>query len=172
MDLMGRRWIVGCRAILVSSAVALVSLLGACSPVATVPPPEPPCDDAVELAANLPPALVSRGIDAAVGSGDTWLLPPSQGKWAQDVRWFGGEYFLKIGVWTLSTHAPVITVRQIGNALARGTSSSSPTGEGLPGPLPTTLRFPAPGCWDVTAQGVNGSAHVRIFFDTSARDRT
>lgn len=112
MALMGRNWLVACRATVVRSVVVIALGLGACSPVSTVTPTEPPCDDSVAFAAELPAALVFRGVDAAVGSGDTWFLPPSQGKWAKDVRWFGAEYFVKIGVWTLSRQAPVINVRR------------------------------------------------------------
>ncbi len=150
--------------------LTVILALQACSPVASLQPAAP-CDDSIVRAADVPPALTSRGITDAVGSGDTWFLPPAQGNFAQDVRWFDGQYFLKLGVWSLAPVAPVITIRWVGTGQAQGSASSSPTTEGLPGPLPTTLYFPQPGCWDVTAQGATGKAHVRISFDESARQR-
>lgn len=130
------------------------------------------CDETMELVRDLPPELTSAGDVVAVGSGDTWLLPPSEGnRWSQDVRWDGNAYFLKLGIRTLASVPPAIEVREIGGAHANGKAEVFPTSKGLPGPLPTRLTFPHPGCWDITVIGVSGRAHGRIAFDASARDR-
>lgn len=170
---MGRRWLtVRGTGLLRAPLTILIGVsLSGCVQASTMTSTEPPCNDSPELASQVPAALVARGHSTAVGSGDTWFLPPAQGKLSQDVRWDGTSYFLKVGVWTLASTAPLITVQQVGGKGGQGSASSSPTGEGLPGPLPTTLRFPAPGCWEVTAQGTDGRAQIRISFDASARDR-
>lgn len=149
----------------------IATALAACSPAVTPALTERTCDEAIELVYELPPELVSRGNTVAVGSGDTWFLPPSRGKWADDVRWDAGEYFLKLGIWTLSSQPPNTIVQEVGGSQGRGKASFFPTSAGLPGPLPARLTFPTPGCWDVTAVGVTGRAHARIWFDASARDR-
>jgi hypothetical protein len=144
-----------------------VASLWACSPFEAT---DPACDEAVDVASTIPAALAARGVKAAVGSGDTWFLPPATGRWSQDVRWNDGQFFLKLGVWSLSSEPPVITVRKVG-AKVTGSAASSPTSEGLPGPLPTTLRFPSTGCWEVVGQGATGTARARIRVDESARGR-
>lgn len=106
-----------------------------------------------------------------VGSGDTWFAAPARGTWSQDVRWDGQAYYTKIGIWTSRTEPPSLAIRQIGGAKVSGSASFFPTSAGLPGPLPTRLRFPTVGCWEVTAQGITGSATIRIRFDESAKER-
>jgi len=153
-------------------AVALVwmiSSLGGCGPVTTKQSDVPLCDDALHPSAEPPSVLATRG--SWVGSGDTWFAAPATGTFSQDVRWDGQTYFVKIGMWTLTTQQPEVAVRQVGGAGGSGTASSSPTTAGLPGPLPTTLRFPTVGCWEVLAQGLSGLAAARISVDESAKTR-
>jgi hypothetical protein len=87
------------------------------------------------------------------------------------VRWDGQGYFLKLGIWTLTSKPPAVTIRQIGDAQLSGTASFFPTTAGLPGPLPTQLSFPNVGCWEVTAAGSTGRAVARIMVDEAAKSR-
>lgn len=127
------------------------------------------CDDSIQAAAVLPPMLAAERV-SAVGSGDTWFIAPSGGTWSQDVRWDGQAYFLKIAIWTLQSEPPTVIVRQVRGA-ANGSAAFFPTTAGLPGPLPTQVRFPTVGCWELTARGLTGSATARVGFDQSARTR-
>lgn len=124
------------------------------------------CDDSIPAISAVPPEGL-RG--PAVGSGDTWFAAPATGTWSQDVRWNGESYFLKLGIWTLMDKPPSVQVHRLDRAAPNGSASFRPTSAGLPGPLPTEIRFPTTGCWEITASGASGSARAVIRFDESAK---
>ena len=92
--------------------------VSACAPAAE------PCDDAIH-AVLAPAGLAGIGHEMAVGSGDTWFIPPTTGTWSQDVHWDGNQYFMKLGIWTAQPQSPVVMVVRKDGAL--GSASSSPT---------------------------------------------
>jgi len=102
------------------------------------------------------------GPGPAVGSGDTWLFAPVSGGWSRSVqRAPGGGYRMKLGIWTSTSRPPAVAVRRV-DGRQTGSASFAPTDQGLPGPLPTELRFPSAGCWQVTARGVTGLASILV----------
>ncbi len=121
------------------------------------------CDDAVEPAVtvSLPPNA-PQGV-LYVGSGDTYFMGTAGSRWGQMVQYFRSSYYMKAPIYTLDSQAPRITIARLDGPGA-GRAESNPTTEGLPGPLPTSLYFPSPGCWQVTARGRTGVAtiHVRV----------
>ena len=126
--------------------------------------PTEPCDDTIQVVAA-PPGLSAIGHDRAVGSGDTWFIPPTTGTFSEGVHWDGKQYFMKLGIWTSMGRPPDVTVKRT-DGRATGRSSFSPTSAGLPGPLPTSLMFTSVGCWNVDAQGVTGRATAVIRVST------
>lgn len=136
----------------------------ACTATNAGPTPKP-CDDAIHPVAA-PAGLSAIGHDQAVGSGDTWFIPPTTGTFSPEVHWDGKQYFMKIGIWTSMAQPPMVTVSRT-DGRASGSASFGPTSAGLPGPLPTSLMFTSVGCWNVDAQGVTGRATAVIRVSTS-----
>lgn len=122
------------------------------------------CDDTVRPTAELPTALQANGINRAVGERDIWFIAPAEGTWSSSVTESSdGSFMTKRPLWTTSTRLPAITVRKTSDG-TRGSASLSATGDGLPGPIPMTLRLPSRGCWDITAKTDKGQAEIFIKF--------
>jgi hypothetical protein len=71
-------------------------------------------------------------------------------------------YWMKVGIYTTASTPPTVAVNERGASQGIGSAKSNPTTVGLPGPLPTLLRFPDVGCWQVTAKGVTGNASILV----------
>jgi hypothetical protein len=156
-------------ALLASMTLSLLGCSGS-SPAARgsslAPPPIQTCNDSVEAStAGSPPLLIppDRGTerDVFIGSGDTWFMGTKGHRWGESVQYFRGSFFMKVGIYTLQSHPPRVTVlRTDGRSV--GHAELAPTSRGLPGPLPAGLYFPTAGCWEVVAQGATGSAAIRV----------
>lgn len=129
-------------------------------------PTEGACEDAVQSGASdsdvhssLPPGP-SR---VYVGRGDTYFIGRIGLRWGQSVEYSQNQhtYFLKVGIYTLDSHLPKVTVKRA-DGQGTGRATLKPTTEGIPGPVPTEIYFPAPGCWNVTAQGTTGLARIYV----------
>jgi hypothetical protein len=120
------------------------------------------CDDVPKPATQLPAELVDAGVLRAVGAGDTWFEPPARGPWSGSMQRDAQGYWMKVGIYTLAATPPGVAIKEAGGAGRTGSSKSNPTAAGLPGPLPTTLRFPGVGCWEVTAQGISANATILV----------
>jgi hypothetical protein len=131
-------------------------------PSGSTRPPAGACDDTISAAAaTASPPAGAPAASAYFGSGDTWFMGLPGYRWGQSVQYFSGSYYTKVGIYTLDSHPPRVTVRRT-DGQQTGHAEFSPTGKGLPGPLPTGLYFPTAGCWDVMARGSSGSAGIRV----------
>lgn len=134
----------------------------------TSTPPPSSCDDLIVEASppvnpRLEPPDTPSGSEVFTGSGDTWFRGLIGHRWGESVEFFNGMFYTKIGLYTLGSRPPNVTVQRI-DGKGTGHAEFSPTGRGLPGPLPTGLFFSTPGCWQVVAKGSTGTAivHVRV----------
>jgi hypothetical protein len=143
------------------ASLLVVLLLSGCSAMNNDSQLGTPCDDTVRATTQLPPAMAAPG-RSGVGEGDTWFIAPTRGTWSELVQWDGETYYLKLPIWTARDDPPSVTVRKVTDAQATGTVSFTPTSQGLPGPLPTGIRFPSPGCWEIAAVGTTGRAQIRL----------
>lgn len=141
----------------------VVAVLGAaCSLMPGAGPTTAPCDDSLRVNEAIPLELQRAGVHAAIGAGDTWLIPPVRGTWSDLVRRDERGYALKIGIWSLSDSLPSVVVRQLGGKRSLGQAELHPTAQGLPGPIPSTSYFAVPGCWEIEARGKSGVAVARV----------
>src|SRR5438552_13930821 len=105
------------------------------------------CDDTISAAASsASPPAGAPAANSYFGSGDTWFMGLPGYRWGQSVEYFKGSYFTKVGIYTLDSQPPKVTVRRT-DGRQIGHVEFAPTGKGLPGPLPTGLFFPTAGCW-------------------------
>ncbi|MET7334982.1 hypothetical protein [Nonomuraea sp. NPDC005650] len=119
------------------------------------------CDDTIRAAKELPPALLDAGIERAVGESDIWFIAPDDATWGASVEPAGSGFYAKRPLWTSSDQPPSVTVTAVGTD-AKGQARLSPTSEGLPGPLPMGVNFPARGCWKITATSEKGRAEIIV----------
>ena len=138
-----------------------LALLGACSagdsrtdssPAALATMPA--CAGSETVTREPPDALAEElGNEAqgVVGGGDLFFLTPAEGTWGDTAERRGDEFYLKIGVWVGADSAPDLDVQEV-DGPGVGRVEQSPTADGLPGFLPTGVRVPAAGCWQVTAR--------------------
>ncbi len=140
------------------------------SPPSSPPPARSPaetCDDEVVPSGAVPPALRTRldaqGITAVTGEGVVWFIAPLSATWSEVVRDEGDGPTAKIPLWVdRDGPLPTITVRREGGGEEQGSASSSPTADGLPGPVPTRFTFPGEGCWVVEATAGGDVARFRV----------
>lgn len=147
--------------------LALGVTLAACGSDTTTTPPAGECDDRVEPTIEVPAPtrarLAEHGITAVVGEGDVWFVAPVAPHWSALVTAEGDAFGAKLALWVdRAGPLPAVTVRALGDGPDAGTATPSPTADGLPGPVPVGVRFPAAGCWAVEAQGRDGTARVVI----------
>jgi hypothetical protein len=118
------------------------------------------CNDLLDaiLAAPHPPGPVS-GDGINIGSGDTFFTGLPGRRWGENVEYYDDSFHMKVGIYTLDSHPPKVSVTR---GHATGGAVFAPTGEGLPGPLPTDLSFPTAGCWKVEARGTTGFASIEV----------
>ena len=122
------------------------------------------CDDTVRSTPDLPKPLRDAGIEAAFGADDVWFIAPGAGAtWSTGVTPTDGGFDIKRPLWTTRRSPPVVTVVRVADGI-KGTAALAPTGDGLPGPVPMSLAFPAAGCWKVTARGEIGTAEIFVAF--------
>lgn len=142
--------------------LVVVVLGAACALMPGAGPTAAPCDDSLRLNEVIPLELRRAGVHAAMGAGDTWLLPPVRGTWSDLVRRDERGYALKIAIWSLSDSPPSVVVRQLGGERLLGQAELKPTSGGLPGPIPSTVYFAVPGCWEIEARGKAGVSVARV----------
>lgn len=139
----------------------------------TAPPPREPggpgttCDDEVVPSDTVPPAIQERldaqGITGVTGEGAVWFVVPTSATWSAVVQDEGDGASAKVALWVdRDGPLPAVTVRRAGGGPERGSASSSPTADGLPGPVPTRLTFSGEGCWVVEAAAGGDTAHFRV----------
>ena len=123
--------------------------------------PSEPCGDLIDAstAAPSPPGPVSSG-EIYIGSGDTFFTGTAGRRWSENVEYYGGAWHMKVGIYTLDSHAPTVSVQRL-DGHAAGSAAFAPS-EGLPGRLPTDISFPTAGCWTVEAHGTTGSASIEV----------
>ena len=122
-----------------------------------------PCDDLIGAGASqTPPNNLPPSPDRVfIGSGDTFFIGTRGRRWGEDVEAARGVLQMKIGIYTLDTHVPQMSIVRA-DGRASGSAQFAPTSQGLPGPLPTGLVFATPGCWKVEARGAHGSAIIQV----------
>lgn len=126
-----------------------------------------PCNDVIDASKAAPrPSGAPANVPIYLGSGDTFFMgnPIFQGRqrrWGDDVELSRGVFGMKIGIYTMDSQPPRISVTRSDGGAA-GSYSSSPTSRGMPGPLPTSLYFPTAGCWKIEAQGRTGFASIEV----------
>lgn len=126
--------------------------------------PTMPCDDTItrEKAAPEPPNVLQPSVERVfIGSGDTYFIGTVGRRWSENLDFYNGAFRMKIGIYTLDSHPPKVSVVR-SDGRARGDAASTPTSQGLPGPLPTSVTLPTKGCWTVEARGASGSATIRV----------
>jgi hypothetical protein len=145
---------------LFTATVALLMASG-CTGDGTSSPNEPCSDliDAITAAPSPPRAASSGGI--YIGRGDTFFMGTEGRRWGENVEYYGGSFHMKVGIYTLDSHPPKVSVLR-SDGRATGAAEFAPTSEGLPGPLPTGLSFPTAGCWKVEARGTTGFASIEV----------
>jgi hypothetical protein len=112
------------------------------------------------MSAPSPPGPVSSG-RIYIGSGDTFFIGTAGIRWSENVEYYGGAFHMKVGIYTLESHPPQVSVIRL-DGRATGEAQFAPTGQGLPGPLPTGISFPTAGCWKVEARGTVGLASIEV----------
>ena len=124
--------------------------------------PSEPCGDLIDAstAAPSPPVPVSSG-EIYIGSGDTFFTGTAGRRWSENVEYYGGVWHMKVGIYTLDSHAPTVSVAR-SDGLATGQAQFAPTSQGLPGRLPTGITFPTAGCWKMEARGTTGFAGIEV----------
>ena len=123
-----------------------------------------PCDDMItsaQAAPTPPNDLQPSAQRIFIGSGDTFFIGTLGMRWSDNLSFDNGAFHMKIGIYTLDRQPPRVSVVR-SDGRARGSAASSPTSQGLPGPLPTTVTIPTRGCWTVEARGASGSAVVQV----------
>lgn len=166
----------GCRPVTISIvAVVLGGVVGGCgNGGSTTPPPTrdtggaiATCDDEVVPSDAVPSAMQERldalGITGVTGEGAVWFVVPVSTTWSAVVWEEGGEATAKIPLWVdRDGPLPAVTVRRADGGPGAGSASSSPTADGLPGPVPTLFTFPGEGCWVVEAAAGGDVARFRV----------
>lgn len=120
------------------------------------------CDDSVKPSDHVPRDMRGQGLEG-VGSGDVWFIAPDAGRWSESLtvdpeKGRVGKYPL----WVDTSRRPTVAVEGTQGTEGTGTAELAPTSGGLPGPLPVGVAIPAPGCWQITAQGQSGSASIVV----------
>jgi hypothetical protein len=112
------------------------------------------------MMASPPPRPAPSG-EVDIGSGDTFFMGTDGQRWGKNVEFYGGAYHMKVGIYTLASQGPDVSVLR-SDGRVTGLAELAGTSEGLPGPLPTELTFPTPGCWKVEARGQTGFASIEV----------
>ena len=105
------------------------------------------CDDRIELTEDPPVAAQFDGLERGLGEGDIWFFASASGRWGNVVIHNGTDYQGKFPMWVGKDELPTVSVASTSGFTVEGSVSMNPTSEGLPGPLPSTVVFPSPGCW-------------------------
>src|ERR1700730_14481014 len=112
------------------------------------------CDDTEGPPAAQPPIAPSDAAEIFVGNGSTYFFGRSGARYRESVAYHQATTYAsaKLPIYTLESNPPSLSVHRLDG---EGTSGfrSVPTTGGLPGPLPTVVYFPSPGCWEVAAHG-------------------
>ncbi len=69
----------------------------------------------------------------------------------------------KFPMWVGKDDLPTVSVVSAAGDLPEGTVGMNETADGLPGPLPSTVRFPSRGCWTVTATLGEDTAEITVY---------
>lgn len=99
-----------------------------------------------------------------IGSGSTFFSVTAGHRWRESVVYTDKTYQAKVGMYTLDSKPPNVTVRRI-DGPGVGRAEFFPQIQGLPGWLPTIVYFPSAGCWDVTARGTRGEATIHVYVE-------
>jgi hypothetical protein len=121
------------------------------------------CNDVAEPVAANPPRVASAG-EAFIGNGSTFFVVTAGHRWRENVTFEQQTYQAKVGVYTLDSKPPRITLRRV-DGPGVGRVEFFPETGGLPGWLPTRLYFPSVGCWEVTARGTKGQAKIFVYVE-------
>ncbi len=119
------------------------------------------CDDRVTPTPEPPPAALSDGLLDGVGSGDIWFFA-GEGRWGDVVIPAAAGFQGKFPMWVGQDELPSVSVVSAGGDMPEGTVEMNETTDGLPGPLPSTVRFPSQGCWTVTATLGEDTAQITV----------
>jgi hypothetical protein len=106
-----------------------------------------------------------------IGRRDTFFIGTEGRRWGENVGYYGGAFHMKVGIYTLAADFPKVSVTR-SDGVAAGAAEFAPTGEGLPGPLPTGISFPTAGCWRVEARGTTGLATIEVNVQASSSSPT
>lgn len=121
------------------------------------------CDDRVDHSQEPPAEAQAAGLDSGVGTGDIWFYAGLVDRWGDLVLHDpGGGFRGKFAMWVGTDQLPTVSVVRAGGEPLKGSVSLDPTAEGIPGPLPSTVLFPSPGCWQVTATVGADSAQILV----------
>ena len=124
--------------------------------------PSGACDDLIQGWASPPPPGALPGV-VYVGTKDTYFIGTVGFRWGDNVHYLKSEksYYMKVAIHTLETHLPKVTVKRV-DGQGQGRAQLSPTSDGIPGPVPTGVLFPTPGCWEIAARGSAGVARIYV----------
>ena len=155
---------------LVAFLGVLVAILPACGAGSDPPDSEvvdtteaaAACDDRMTPTPEPPPAALSDGLSEGVGSGDIWFFS-WDGRWGDRVIPEGPGFQGKFPMWVGQDDLPTVSVVSAAGDLPEGTVEMNETTDGLPGPLPSTVRFPSRGCWTVTATLGEDTAEITVY---------
>lgn len=95
--------------------------------------------------------------------GDIWFFAGQMERWGDAVIPEASGFRGKFPMWVGGNELPIVAVVHTDGDPAEGIVSLDPTAEGLPGPLPSSLMFPLPGCWQVTATLGMDSAQITVY---------
>jgi hypothetical protein len=124
--------------------------------------PDGPCRDAVVPSSAVPGGAEAQGITSVVGTAGVWFIAPELERWGDAFEAEGDGYRGKLPLWVDGDDLPSFRVRPDGPGTEGvGSVEADPTADGLPGPLPATVRVPGPGCWEVTATTPAGAVTIR-----------
>lgn len=124
--------------------------------------PTGPCGDDVVPGAATPDGAAAQGITAVVGTAGVWFIAPELERWGDAFEAEGDGYRAKLPLWVDAGELPSFRVRPAGAGTeGEGSVEADPTADGLPGPLPATVRVPGPGCWAITATTPAGAVTIR-----------
>jgi hypothetical protein len=147
----------------VALLVAPLLVAAACG---SSPGAAPACADEVTPSTDLPSGFAERveehGITAVVGAGDVGFAAPVTGRWSDLLEEGGDGAGAKVALWVdHEGPVPEVDVRREGSD-ERGSATTTPTADGLPGPVPTRVSFPGRGCWEVSVTGSDGPVAIRF----------